>query len=413
MRHVFFLFTTILFSMLCINIRAQGQINVAADLAHSGKYKDAIAAYNAVLAKDPSDIPALLGRGATYSWDHQFGSAKLDFYSVLQKDPGNVEAKQGLAFLYLWNDETKKAILLFNELIATQPSNKAFLIGRGQAQMREGMLKEARRSFEMASKLDPNDSEPKELVAAVRTQPAALDLDILAGVTTSTGESKTALRFLQLSSQVTKKLQLSAKYDNTLSLDNLSLITAKTAVPYYSGSVYYSWNRQTATKFEGGYRSFSETKSNPASGESQFSVEQVIFLKRGSTIKLGGAVMKPNIGNGAYLLLAGYHQPFSKRLTAGVNYFYSRRKGFDTQENRILVDADLRVKQSLLLNAGFYYGKSNSDLPIFAGNTFGGFLKGYLPISNSIALQAGIAAENNFIQNLVSLNAGIRFRLEK
>ena len=128
---------------------------------------------------------------------------------------------------------------------------------------------------------------------------------------------------------------------------------------------------------------------------------------------MGGVVITPNGGNGAFLLLAGFHHLLGRKVTAGINYFYSNRKVFSTIENRLLADADLNLSKGKTFNAGIYYGKSTSDINAFSGNSFGGFIKGYVPVSNAIAILAGVSAENNFIQNLFSMNVGFRFRLEK
>ena len=413
MRLFAILCSVLCFSLISINTNAQNNIAQAENLATDGKFTEAIVIYSEILSADPTNKAARLGRAFTYSWNHDFNNAQADFTAILQKDPKNLEAQKGMAYVDLWSGNTKKAIQSFNDLITKQPGSKEFYIARGQAQLNEGFLIDARESFEKAEQLDPNDAEPKQLINAVRTKPTILDVDILGGVSIIEGESKAGLRFVQVSSQLSKQLQVAAKYDNSLSMDNLGLISRNRTIPYYAGSVYYKWNQQTATKLEAGFRNFSDAKVNEASSESQFTLEQVLFLKRGKSLKFGGALISPNVGPAAYLLFAGYHQPVSKKITAGINYFYANRNVLNTTENRVLADADIYLHKGSLLNAGIYYGKSNSDLKSFSGNIYGGFIKCYLPVSRSIAIQLGIAAENNFLQNLFNANAGLRFRLEK
>lgn len=392
---------------------SQFDLQEAQLLARKGKYAEAIQIYTSALSVNSNNKDALLGRGFTYSWKHDFANATSDFNTLLQQDPGNQEAQKGLAYVALWSGNNNNAIEFFKNLILIQPQSKEFYIALGKAQMNEGLLKDARQSFQKAQQISPSDNESIQLKNAVRTQPTKLDIDILGGLSTADGESKTGLRFVQISSQVSKHLQLAVKYDNTLSLDNLSLITSNKTIPYYAGSFFYKWNRATATKFEGGFRNFSDAKTGEATSESQFSLEQVVFLKKGKSIKVGGVIISPNIGQTATLLLAGYHQPVTKKITAGINYFYANRNVFNSKENRFLLDADFFLRKGGSISAGFYYGKSASDNKLFEGNIYGGFLKSYFPVSNSIGIHLGVSAENNFLQDLFNVNAGIRFRLEK
>ena len=399
--------------LISVTSFTQTDLKNAQQLANSGKLHEAIEVYSSILSTNNNNLEALLGRGYTYSWKHDFEKANNDFKAVIQKDPNNFEAQKGLAYVELWSGDTKKAIESFKNLSAKQPESKELYIAFGQAQMNEGLLKDARLSFLKAQQVSPADDEPKQLINAVRTQPTILDIDILGGLTTADGESKTGLRFVQISSQVSKQLQLTVKYDNTLSLDNLSLITNNRTIPYYAGSVYYKWSRKTATKAEGGFRNYSDAKANEITSESQISLEQVVFFKKGKSIKVGGVIISPDAGQTASLFLAAYHQPLSKKITGGINYFFANRNVFDTKEHRFLLDADFYLQKGNLISAGFYYGKSTSDNKLFEGNIYGGFLKGYFPVSNIVGIHAGISAENNFLQNLFNVNAGIRIRLEK
>lgn len=392
---------------------AQDAMTKAANLAQQGKFDDAIRLYSEILTSNNNNTAAKLARGFTYSWKHDFVKATEDFNSVLSNEPGNPEAQKGLAYIELWSGNYKNAIQSFNKLIEKNPGAKEFYVARGQAQMNEGLLKDARVSFEKAKQIDAADKEPQMLLYAVRTKPTIFDLDIIGGISSSDGESKAGLRFLQLNSQVSKQFQLSVKYDNSLSQDNLGLLIRNKSIPYYAGSVLYRWNAKTMTRVEGGFRSISGGKNGELSNESQFSFEQVIFFQKNRSVKAGVALITPDIGKTAYLLFAGYHQPLSKNVTAGINYFYANRNVNNTKENRFLADVDFNLSKGKILSAGMYFGNSNSDLLSFTGNIYGGFLKGYFPVSNAIAIHLGISAENNFIQKLFNANAGLRFRLEK
>ncbi|MGQ0737449.1 MAG: tetratricopeptide repeat protein [Bacteroidota bacterium] len=398
---------------LPLKTNAQDAMTKAAAFAQQGKYDDAIHLYSEFLSVHNNNTAARLARGFIYSWKHDFKNALADFNAVLVAEPSSIEAQKGLAYIDLWSGDYKKAISSFNALIEKKPAVKEFYIARGQAQMNTGLLKDARISFEKAKQLNAADKEPEMLLNAVRTKPTILDIDILGGISSTDGESKAGLRFLQLSSQVSRQLQVAAKYDNSLSMDNLGLLIRNKSIPYYAGSALYKWNAKTMTRAEGGLRNISGAKTGELSKESQFSFEQILFFQKNRSAKAGVAIITPDIGNTAYLLFAGYHQPLGKTVTAGINYFYANRNVYNTTENRFLADADFSLPKGKVLNAGFYYGKSNSDISTLSGNIHGGFLKGYFPVSNAIAIHLGVSAENNFVQDLFNTNAGLRFRLEK
>jgi tetratricopeptide (TPR) repeat protein len=400
-------------SLFTINSHAQDKLSKANNLATSGKFAEAIQVYSEILSTNANNTAVRLGRGYTYSWNHEWAKATSDFTNILQKYPSNIDAQKGLAYVELWSGKDKKAIGSFSSLIEKQPGNKELYIALGMAQINEGLLGDARKSFDKAKQLNPGDQEPEQLINTIRTQPTKLDIDLLGGISTADGETKGGLRFVQLSSQVSKKVNLSVKYDNSLSLDNLGLITSKRTIPYYAGAIQYKWSRQLITKLEGGYRNFTDAKVGEGAGERQLTLEQIFFLKKGKSLKIGGAFIAPNAGPDAYLLLASYHQPVSKKITAGINYFYAKRNVFNTTENRFLADADFYLPKGNTINAGFYYGKSNSDVKTLSGNIYGGFIKSYFPVSNSIGIHLGVSAEKNFVQNLFNVNAGFRFRLEK
>jgi tetratricopeptide (TPR) repeat protein len=391
----------------------QSTLKNAAQLAQKSLYKESIEAYTELLKINQNNIEALIGRAYAYSWNGMYTSAKKDFFTVLVKDPINFEAQKGIAYIALWQNDNKNAITLFKALTAKHPIQAELFIALGQAQMNEGKLKDAKLSFNKAWELDAKDYEPSELLKAVSNQPTKLDIDIIGGISTVNRNTNTVLRLVQISSQITAKTQLSLRYDNSLSQDNLRLIATKQSIPYYAAAVFYKWNKKNYTKIETGFRKFNGAKTNEVNKEIQLTAEQIVFLQKGKSIRVGGSYISPNIGIQSYLLFVGYHQPIHKNITVGSNYFFANRKEFNTMEHRIVVDGDISFKKNKLLNIGFYYGKTISDLTAFKSNTYGSFAKMIIPVSNAFAFSLSTTLEKNTQQNLVTFNAGLRYRLEK
>ncbi len=403
----------LLFLAVSMNVLAQQDIGAARSLAAKGMFKQSIELYSAILANNDADMEARIGRAYTYSWAHQFTLARKDFEKVLKNDAANFDAQKGLAYIQLWSGSYHEAAQSFSRLIKANPATKELYIARGLAQLNNGEQMNARASFLGAQKMDPSDQEVKGFLEAVRTSPTILDADVIGGISIIDGDTKTGLRLVQVSSQVLPKLQLMAKYDNSLSLDNASLLLNKINIPYYAGAVTYQWNRFTTTRTEVGGRNINSGKASAGSTEMQYGIEQLFYFRKGTTVKAGAAFITPEEGENAYVLSAGIGQTFHKKFTARIDYYYANRNIQATTDNRIVISGDYRLPGSVLINAGFYAGKSSSDLPEFSGNMFGYFGRTIIPVGNKIAFQVGVTGENSFLQTLFTANAGLRFRLEK
>ena len=403
----------ILLTFSSLLLKAQQDIQSAANLASRGNFKSAIGIYSSILQKEANNRQALIARGFTYSWDHQFKNAVADFKAVLKSDPQNFDARKGLAYISLWKGDFKNAVFEFNDLIVLQPKLKELHVALALAHLNLGNQLKARAALLNASTIDPADAEVKSLIDAVRTSASVFEIDVMGGYSSADNVNRSGLRFLQISSQLHPKIKLSAKYDNSLSLDNAGLLINKTTIPYYAGSLNYKWSKLTATRVEVGYRNISIDKTVGASSEMQYGLEQVFYLKSMHAIKAGAAVIDPEIGEQALLLSGGYQYSFSKMISAGLDYFYADRKVFNTSENRILLSANGNLTAGKSISAGVYYGHSTSDLISMQGDIKGFFVRTYVPISNAFGIHAGIASEKNFLQTIFNVQAGIRFRLEK
>lgn len=393
---------------------AQDDLNEAGKLAAAGKYDDAIGIYSTLLSKNANATGALIARGYVYAWKHDFVQAKSDFSTALVQDSGNKDAQKGLAYVALWSGAYKTAVEGFSKLSAAFP-NKEMFTALALSQMNAGQLKEARKNFAKASVLDPSDQEIIQLIMAVDSKPGILELDMLGGVAGTGGNIKTGIRWIQLSSQLSPRINLSVRYDNSLSIDNGGLILRNQSAPYYAGSMLYNWKGKALTRVEAGFRQY---PANSVAGaltgnETQFGLEQVLFLKKNRSIKAGVMLLSPDSGSSGLLLMAGYRQTLGKKITAGLSYFNASRSQDKTVENRMLADADIRLQKGIVINPGLYYGIAATKGKTGSANTYGGFIRGYFPLSKMFGLHIGIAAEKNQLQSLLNLNAGFKIRLEK
>ena len=76
-----------------------------AALSNAGKYDEAIAKFNQVLADVPKCTECYINIGATYGLKKDYANAETAFKKALELDPNSVEAYYGLASIY--NDQQK------------------------------------------------------------------------------------------------------------------------------------------------------------------------------------------------------------------------------------------------------------------------------------------------------------------
>ena len=77
--------------------RRRAMQGLALALAWSGQHEGAVRAYSEIIAADPADRQALIGRGRVQTWRNSYRAAEADFRRALVGDPGNEEALRGLA----------------------------------------------------------------------------------------------------------------------------------------------------------------------------------------------------------------------------------------------------------------------------------------------------------------------------
>src|SRR3989449_662516 len=141
-------------------------------LSNLGRRPEALAAYEAAEAVDPSDenlrqkieevrvdVPGLLSRALIASASGNYAQALNLFDEILEVEPSNVNALIGKAVAYRRRGKPQEALNCLDLVLGVQPGNASALLNRGNILLEQGDAEAALESFERLTQLYPNDEE--------------------------------------------------------------------------------------------------------------------------------------------------------------------------------------------------------------------------------------------------------------
>src|SRR3989449_623725 len=141
-------------------------------LSNLGRRPEALAAYEAAEAVDPSDenlrqkieevrvdVPGLLSRALIASASGNYAQALSLFDEILEVEPSNVNALIGKAVAYRRRGKPQEALNCLDLVLGVQPGNASALLNRGNILLEQGEAEAALESFERLTQLYPNDEE--------------------------------------------------------------------------------------------------------------------------------------------------------------------------------------------------------------------------------------------------------------
>src|SRR5881296_585540 len=141
-------------------------------LSNLGRRPEALAAYEAAAAVDPTDenlrqkieevrvdVPGLLSRALIASASGNYPQALGLFDEILEVEPSNVNALIGKAVAYRRRRNLQEALNCLDLVLGVQPGNASALLNRGNILLEQGGAEAALESFERLTQLYPNDEE--------------------------------------------------------------------------------------------------------------------------------------------------------------------------------------------------------------------------------------------------------------
>lgn len=373
-----------------------------------GKHQTAENEFKAILERDPKNIEALIGRGYNLAWMGNLKAANHLFQTLEQLDPTNVEVEKARAYLYLWSGNTAVAIDRFEQLVLKYPKETTYYLALAQAYLGENRARRARPVILSALQLEPKNEQAQALLQQSHLQASKLEIDLMGGFSVVEGLRKFDLRGIAVSGQVSKKLRLAFRYDNSLSMDLASFVRLHQNAKSFTIGGAIDWRNNTFTRLDAGVRILpGQITQQVISGE------EVFFLKQNWSIKAGGFLgLSPQTGND-WMAFSSVHIPAGPRFAFEPYYFLSRLGGSNKADHRWLLNNIFRTANGYEFSLGLLYGKIPVSESTISGNSlYGTVFSALLPFNEQIWGLASVRYEKGIFQELTSFSFGIKYRLE-
>ncbi|MGE0352898.1 MAG: hypothetical protein AB7I33_05345 [Gemmatimonadales bacterium] len=174
-------------------------------------------------------------------------------------------------------------------------------------------------------------------------------------------DAGTGVRTVELAMWPTANLRLFGRYDNSLSLDNLTLLRTDRRVPTWSGGLLFNWGGRFTTVFEGGRRDL------PGGiGQTLLSAEQLVYLPGGAALKAGGQAAPREDNRTEWQLHGGVNLPVATRFRLEPVVFYAQSGLAGESQWRALVAGEFQAGGASL-GAGLAGGHNRSADGAFTG----------------------------------------------
>lgn len=380
----------------------------AHNLSWGGQYSRAIDAFNAILQQHPGQVDALTGLAYAYSWSGDGGRAIEAFQRAIERAPDNTDARKGLGYAYLAIQDARSAIPVFESLARDHPEAAGFHIALGKARLMAGRTKAAQKSFGQALMADPSNAEARQLLATARAQGAALELDAWGGYSKVEDDSRTGLRLLQALYRINNRYSVFARFDNTLSLDNLDFVNRNANASSLWSGLLAGWNDRLATRLEYGMRFFPERNN-----QQQARLEQVFYIRNGLSARVGGWAAFSSDFPTEWYSYAGLYIPVASFLALEPSFYYGQDGFNSVNQQRAVLAAKLLLPQGPEFTLGGFVGKAALGIEGVPDNISGGYLLALVPLNDWLSGQLAVNYEKGNFATATVVAAGLKLRFKK
>src|SRR5262245_22086984 len=132
----------------------------ATDLTQEGKYDEAMAAYNEIVAKTPTIPEVYYNLGFIYSQKKDWAQAEASYKKALELKPTYNEANVALARVYQDSGQPDKAMELMTKTAAGAEGDAKVQFNLGVMNLNAGKGDDAIAAFQKAAAADPSNAEP-------------------------------------------------------------------------------------------------------------------------------------------------------------------------------------------------------------------------------------------------------------
>lgn len=180
-----------------VKLDIQNMLEEAVSRSAVGDHTGALREYDSILRKEPTNVKALVGKGATYRRLSKVQSSVECIKKALEIDPENEAALINMAGLMEIQEDYEGALQYYDALLSKKPEDEEILIRKGELLAEMNKPSEALKSFEKALEINPlNEAVKKKsqsLVAQLEVQEkreaAIRNLCMLPGIGRSKAEA--------------------------------------------------------------------------------------------------------------------------------------------------------------------------------------------------------------------------------
>ncbi len=178
------------------------------------------------------------------------------------------------------------------------------------------------------------------------------------------------LRSMELALWPSGSLRLFGRYDNSLSLDNLTLLRTGRRIPTWSGGALANWGGHFTTVLRAGRRTL------PGGvGQTLLGMEQVAYTRGGTALKAGAELGPRADHRTEWVAHAGINAAAGDRLRVEPVFFYSRSGLAGERQWRALLASELRLGQRSSIAAGLAGGRISGSPAGFNGTVWDGYAR--------------------------------------
>ncbi|WP_416830962.1 MAG: tetratricopeptide repeat protein [Erythrobacter sp.] len=404
----------------------------------AGRAEQAIAAWSNVLARDPDNVNALVGRATAYGWQKDWALAEADinralgrapddlavlnaagyiaawsgkhglaeryFERMLAIAPDNEGAKKGIAYNAYWAGENERAANAFQQIAYEFPDRAEPWIGAGNARIAAGQARRSAAAFREAKAIDPANAEARSGLRRAYDYPTVAELSVWAGDTSGGGDA--GLRLVELASWITPRTRVHARFDDGLSLDNPVLARAgQNATTYFVGG-----QNQFSDSFIGsvefGYRDL------PLGEDQQVYKAEGVYLSGLGATKLGGQISPHSEGFTDRLVYAGHNFRLGQHLSFEPSVYLARTGASRDDEWRAVGYGEYN-SGDFAIGVGVGGGNVSSVNPAADGGVFTIFGNASARIGGWHRVHLNVAREETPLVDFTRILVGVTLRLPR
>lgn len=374
----------------------------AYELAWNHSHKEAIQVFQEILQNNPTDLDARLGLAYTYAWSKAYSQALRNFRLVLVQESENPEALKGMAYTALWSGQYEKALRAFGQLPNSMQESEEIVQARGFTYVHLGKLSSARN--EHLKLRSPKMKE--ELGLAIQAYQAVFEGFLWGGLSHISDINKWGLRAAQISWAPQPNKRIWVRMDNSLTMDNRSLILRDTAATAYWIGGSWKLGPKWQSQVEVGQRKLLNNKT-----QRLVQVEQVFFYQPGKTLKVGSFA---GFGQGLsqdILLYTGLSQELTSQLwTEQTIYAAWTDSRFD--QYRGAISLKYRIPQGFEFILGVQAGEQFIPGEDFDTSIWGLWGQIQAPMMNRHWIFLTARQEKTPTFDFMNIALGLRLRLE-